>query len=220
MAIAVEIYITHQDLALSHTIRAVPSATISVVSDAGTDPDHDSYFFEIAAPDFSTVESALRTDHTVSSFTPIIQNGDCRTYRIEYSPEAKLISPLMTDIGAVIVRSESHLDGWCLELRMQDHSGLYDLDEFAEQENLEFDILELRQSDNGPEPPEVELTDAQREALVAAYVHGYYDESSETVLEDLAELLDISQSAVSGRLKRGAAQLIDEVLLDDTDNLD
>lgn len=218
MAIAVEIYITHQDLALTHTIKAVPSATIRVVSDAGTDPDHNAYFFEITAPDFSTVESALTTDHTVSSFTPIIQNGASRTYRIEYSPEAKLISPLMTDIGAVIIRSESHLEGWCLELRMQDHSGLYDLDQFAEEENLEFDILELHQSGDGPEPPEVELTAAQREALVAAYVHGYYDDSRETVLEDLAEVLDISQSAVSGRLKRGAAQLIEEVLIDATDS--
>lgn len=220
MAITVEIYLTHQDLALSHTIQAVPSASISVVSDAGTDPDHDSYFFEITASDFSTVESALTADHTVRSFTPIIQNGECRTYRIEYSSRAKLISPLMTEIGAVVVRSESHLEGWCLELRMQDHSGLYDLDEFAQQEDLEFDILELRQSDGGPEHPEVELTDAQREALVAAYVHGYYDESQETVLADLAELLDISQSAVSGRLKRGAAQLIDEVLIDNADDVE
>ena len=215
MPLSAQVYVKHPDLALSPTIRSLPDADIGVVSDAGTDPHHEVYFYWIEAPDFDAVEETLAEDHTVSAFAAIIEDEGRQTYRVEYSDAAKLISPPMTDIGGVIVDSRGHANGWLLDLLLQDHDGLYQLNEYATEEGMKLDVVEVQQTDAAREGPDFGLTEAQREALVAAFLHGYYDEPREVFLEDLADLLGVSPTAVSGRLRRGSARIIEEAFIED-----
>lgn len=213
--ISARVYAEHPDLALTHTIRSLPDVKIGVVSDAGTDPQHDVYFFWFEASDFDAVEAALEADHTVADFSVIVDRGDQRTYRIEYSDRAKLLTPAMTEIGGLTLESRSHSNGWELLLHLTDHDGLYALSEYATEEGIRLEILSLKQTEETYDRFDFGLTEPQREALVAAFVHGYYDEPRRTSLESLAALLDISPTALSGRLRRGSARLIEEVLLDE-----
>jgi predicted DNA binding protein len=214
MVLTAHVYAVHDDLVLSPTIRSLPDADISVVSDAGTDPENDVHFFRVEAPAFDAVETALTEDHTVAAFASILDESDRRTYRVEYSGSAKQVAPPLTEIGGLIRDVRSYHEGWRLELRFQSHDGIYALDEYARAEGIGLDVLELSHDDAAEYGPEFGLTEEQREALVAAYVHGYYDDPRETPLEGLATLLDISPTAVSGRLRRGSARLVEEVLLD------
>ncbi|MFB6227045.1 MAG: helix-turn-helix domain-containing protein [Halobacteriales archaeon] len=214
MAVSAQVYVRHPDLALTHTIQSLPDAEIGVVSDAGTDPYHDANFFWIEASDFETVEATLAEDPTVADFTPIITDDTRQTYRIMYSSDAKLVSPRITEIGGIVVESRSHLEGWMLGLSLQNNEALYELNEHAKEEDIYLDVLELQHADTTPEVPDFGLTEAQRETLTAAYLHGHYDEPREAFLEDLAELLGVSRTAISGRLRRGSANLIEAVVLD------
>lgn len=218
MVITVHVYAEHPDLALTHTIRSLGDVELGVVSDAGTDPDHDVSFVWAETSDFDAVESALAEDPTVADFSSIVENGDRRTYRIEYSPRAKLVSPPLTEIGGLTQEARSHLNGWLLELRFQSHEGLYALDEYARAEGIQLDVFDLQHTEEAHDDADFGLTDPQREALVAAFVNGYYDEPRESSLEELATLLDISPTAVSGRLRRGSARLIEDVLIDDEED--
>lgn len=217
MVIATRVYVEHPDLALVRTIRSLPEVDVGVVSDAGTDPDHDVHWFWVEAPDFEAFEQALAADHTVASFSAVAGTGRRRTYRIEYSDAAKLLSPAVTAVGGLVLESRSHATGWELRLQLQDHAALDDLDAFAAAEDIRFDVLELRQAEDGGADQEFGLTEPQIEALMTAYLQGYYDEPRETSLAELAALLDISQTAVSGRLRRGSARLVEEVLVDADD---
>ena len=213
--ISVRVYAEHPDLALTHTIRSLPEVEVGVVSDAGTDPQHDVYFFRFEAPDFEAVEAALEEDHTVADYSVIVDRGDRRTYRIEYSDRAKLLTPAMTEVGGLTLEARSHSNGWALTMHLTDHDGLYALSEFAAAEGIRLEILSLKQTEETYDRFDFGLTDEQREALVTAYVHGYYDEPRGVSLEGLASLLGISPTAVSGRLRRGSARLLEEVLVDD-----
>lgn len=215
MVISTQVYVEHPDLALVHTIRSLPHADIGVVSDAGTDPQHDVHFFWIEADDFEEVERTLAEDHTVADFSPVAESGNRRTYRIEYSDRVKLISPATTEMGALTLDSRSHSNGWRLHLHLVDHATLYALDEYADEKSIRLDVLEVQQIENDGPRSEFGLTGSQIEALVCAYRNGYYDEPRETTLEELASLLGISRTAVSGRLKRGSARLVEAVLVDD-----
>ena len=217
MVLTAHVYAVHDDLVLSPTIRSLPDADISVVSDAGTDPENDVHFFRVEAPSFDGVEAAIEDDHTVAAFSTILEEDGRRTYRIAYSDAAKRVAPPLTEIGGLIRDVRSHHEGWRLELRFQNHDGIYALHEYADAEGIGLEILELTHADGTEERPDFGLTSEQREALVAAYVHGYYDDPRETPLEGLAALLDISPTAASGRLRRGSARLIEEVLLDEDD---
>ncbi|WP_327053908.1 helix-turn-helix domain-containing protein [Halomicrococcus gelatinilyticus] len=215
MVISTQVYVEHPDLALVHTIRSLPHADIGVVSDASTDPQHDVHYFWIEAPDFDEVEAALEEDHTVDDFATVAESDDRRTYRIEYSEQTKLISPATTEMGALTLDSRSHSNGWRLHLHLVDHASLYALDEYADERSIRLDVLEVQQIEDSDPQSAFGLTGSQIEALVTAYRNGYYDDPRETSLEEVASLLGVSRTAASGRLKRGSARLIEEVLVDD-----
>lgn len=215
MVISTRVYAEHPDLALVHTIRTCEDAQIGVVSDAGTDPHHDIHVFWIEASDFGGVETALSEDHTVEEWTTIVEKEDRRTYQIRYSDDALLVTPVVNEIGGIVRKTESHARGWSLQIEFSDHESLYQLHEYAEEQNIRLDMLDVRQREVTDDSADLGLTDAQIEALVCAHVHGFYDEPREISLEGLASILGISQTAVSGRLRRGATRLIEEILIED-----
>jgi predicted DNA binding protein len=214
MGLSTKIYVEHPDLALVETIRSVPDVDLGVVSDAGTDPDHGVHWFWVEAEDFDAFEAALAADHTVASFSTVAGNGERRTYQIEYSDAATLVSPVVTDAGGLVLESRSRGDGWELVLQLADRNAIEELDAFARETDLRLEVLEIREAEESDIDTAFGLTEPQIEALVNAYLHGYYDEPRGAVLADLADLLDISETAVSGRLRRGSAALIDATLLD------
>lgn len=215
MVITTRVYVEHPDLALAHTIQTCKGVDIGVVSDAGTDPQHDVYTFWIETSDFAAVEATIEEDHTVASFEAIVETEGRRTYQIEYSEEALLISPLVGEVGGLVRNTESRSRGWELELELDDHESLYRLHERARERDIRLEVLDVLQTEDTGGDTEFGLTETQIEALVAAYVHGFYDEPREISLEGLAEILGVSPTAVSGRLRRGSARLVEEILMDD-----
>lgn len=213
--ISTRVFVTHPDLALVPTIRSLPDTDLGVVSDAGTDPQHDAHFFWVEAPDFEAFERALDVDHTVASFSEVTQTESGWAYRITYSDEATLVTPSVTDAGGLVRESRSKDDGWMLELQLQSHDALYDINSAAQQAGVRFDVLELRQTENADVDSGFPLTEPQVEALMTAYIHGYYDEPRAIFLSGLSDLLGISETAVSGRLRRGSARLIEATLVDE-----
>jgi predicted DNA binding protein len=52
---------------------------------------------------------------------------------------------------------------------------------------------------------------------VTAYKEGYFEEPRTTSLEELGDILDISPTAVGGRLRRGMAALIETTLSEENE---
>lgn len=216
--ISTRVFVKHPDLALVPTIKSLPEVDLGVVSDAGTDPQHDAHFFWVETSDFEAFERELEADHTVDSYSEITQTESGRAYRITYSDDVKLVTPSVADAGGLVMASRSKDDGWMLELQLQSHDALYDVNAFARQAGVRFDVLELHQADDANVDSEFPLTEPQIEALMTAYIHGYYDEPREILLSGLSDLLGISETAVSGRLRRGSARLIEAALVDSEDD--
>jgi len=189
--ILARVYAEHPDLALAPTIRTLPDIEVAVVSDASTDPDNAVYFFRFDAADYDELEATFEADHTVTDFSLIVEGNGARTYRIEYAGETKLLSPPLADVGGLTIGAENHLNGWILHLQFQDHDGLYALDEYTTEREIHLDVLELQHVDGYDRDPDFGLTEPQREALLTAYDHGYYDEPRESSLEELAEQLEL-----------------------------
>ena len=215
MVLETKVYVEHTDLALTHTIRSLNEIEVGVISDAGTDPEHDVYFFWVETDDFELLNATLDEDHTVDSYTPVVDSGPRRTYRVEYSDEATLITPGIVDAGGLTLESRSYLNGWQLHLEFPDHDALLALNDYANEEGIQLEILELQHRDSPVEDSPHELTESQRAALVGAFVQGYYDDPRTVTQEELASILGISSSALSGRLRRGSARLIEAFLLED-----
>lgn len=206
--------VAHEDLALMPTIRSHSSDELEVVSQSATDPETGQFFFLVEGADGS-FESALDADHTVCDWTLVSREGDTRVYRIGHPDDVILLSPVVTKLGGLMLDAKSNDGrGWTVRLQFSDRESLADLWEFCESEGIEFDLRRTIQEDGWTNGEPTALTDAQRQALVTAYELGYFREPRDASLADLADALDISPTAVSGRIRRGTAELIEATLLE------
>lgn len=222
MAIVTEVRFAHEDGALADTFVALPDVDVTVIREASTDPNGSVYLLRFDREDegYEEVGAALEADHTVRAAEPMSGFEDQHLWGIEFSEEARLLGPEVTNAGGFVLDArssslENGRRGWYERWLVPDREALHDIWEYAREEAFEFEILEFRgQGRTDPEYPGGGApTDEQREALLAAYEHGYFAEPRETSLEELAEVLGISPTAVGGRLRRGTRSLVGMTLV-------
>lgn len=214
MNVIAEVDITHPDLALAPTIEAVPSADIQVIPQSGTDAETGMFFFLVEADEgvFDDFEAALDDDHTVEEWLLVSESKTGRIYRLCHAPGTKLLAPKTAEAGGLMLEAASCARGWSVRLQLPDRSALTELWEFCREEEITFELRQLYRQDDWGIDGATGLTDAQRVALATAYERGYFSEPRETSLEELAAELDISPTAVGGRIRRGTERLIEATI--------
>lgn len=206
--------IAHPDLALTPTIRACPDASIEVVPHSTTDPETGLFFFLVEGADDS-FEDVLERDHTVADWMLVDDRGSTCIYRLQHADGTRLISPMTTELGGLLLRAESNDRGWTVRLHLPDREALSELWERCEETDISFELRRMFRQDEWTRETVPDITDEQRVALVTAYEEGYFEEPRETSLEELAEALDISPTAVGGRIRRGSGKLVETTLLEE-----
>ncbi|ELZ61837.1 MULTISPECIES: helix-turn-helix domain-containing protein [Haloferax] len=208
--------IAHDDLALTPTIQSEAASEIDVISQSATDPETGLFFFVVKGADVSAFEAALEVDHTVSDWQLVSEREESAVYRIGHTPDTILLSPIITELGGLMLDACSNdTAGWRVRLQLSDREALSEVWEYCEANDISFELNRMFRQDGWMNGEPSKLTDAQRDALVAAYEHGYFEEPREAALDDLSEVLDISPTAVSGRIRRGTAELVESILLDE-----
>lgn len=214
MSLIAIVDIAHPDLALTPTIRECPDASVQVVPHSTTDPETGLFFFLVEGAD-EELEAALDADHTVDHWSLVDDLGSTRIYRLQHADGTKLISPKTAELGGLMLKAESNARGWTVRLHLPDREALADLWEYCEDEDISFELYRMFRQDEWADGRASELTDEQRAALVNAYEDGYFEEPRETSLEELADRLDISPTAVGGRIRRGTGKLVETTLLEE-----
>lgn len=208
VTILAKIRFSHPDMALAHTITVRPEVSLKVLPEAGTDPEHNRYFILVEGGADESFESALDADHTVADAKLVSEYENQRIYGITFADDAKLLSPKVTEMGGISLQAQGTSGGWVERWQFSDRRALNTIWEYARELDFQFDILELNRIDDAEFGDTYGLTDEQLETLRVAFVGGYFDEPRQMSLVDLADSLDISPSAASGRLRRGLTTLL------------
>jgi predicted DNA binding protein len=214
MSLIAVVEIGHPDLALTPTIRST-DASVQVVSHTATDPETGMFFFLVESDSFPTFEAALERDHTVEESMLVAEASSTRIYRLRHSPGTKLVSPTTIEMGGLMLEAESTDTGWSIRTQLPDRETLGRLWEYCDGEGIDFEIDHIYSLDEFSVDDGVGLTDAQRDALLTAYEAGYFEEPRGTSLQELADDLGISPTAVGGRIRRGTSRLIERTLVED-----
>jgi predicted DNA binding protein len=210
----------HPDIVLTGTVAHDRTSKVTSVSEAGTDPTSGKFFYRIESSDFDRFEEGLRTDRTVGEFERVIETRDGEAiYSFEYTDEAKLLSPVVSAANGVVLDMQNDGRAWILTIWAPDRTDLVHLWEYAQQHNIDIDLLRVNEYDSLGNT-DAGLTDSQREALLVAFETGYFEEPRNATLGELAAELDISQPAASGLLRRGIKRLVISSLVDDTETTD
>jgi predicted DNA binding protein len=207
----------HPDIVLTGAVTHDRTSRVTSVSEAGTDPTSGKFFYRIESADFDRFEAGLRNDRTVGEFERVIETRDGEAiYSFEYTDEAKVLSPVISAANGVVLDMKNDGTAWMLTIWAPDRTDLVHLWDYAQQNDIEIDLLRVNEYDSLGNA-DAGLTDSQRDALLAAFETGYFEEPRDATLGELAAELDISQPAASGLLRRGIRRLVISSLVDDTD---
>jgi len=209
--------VEHPDIVLTGTVTHDRSSEVKSVSEAGTDPTSGKFFYHVESSDFHQFEDGLRGDSTVGEFERVIEIGAGKAiYSVEYTDDAKVLSPVISAANGVILDMENDGLGWVLTVWMPERTDLVQLWDYAQGNDIDIELLRVNEYD-GLDEADAGLTDSQREALLVAVEAGYFEEPRDATLGDVAADLDISQPAASGLLRRGIKRLVVSSLMDDGD---
>lgn len=132
-------------------------------------------------------------------------------YEIQWSPDINGLVQSIIETDTRILEAEGTADMWDFRLQFRTHEDLSSFRAACDDHDIPLTLRHLY----NPALPEDggQLSARQHEALIAAYRGGYFEVPRQTSMNTLAMEFDISDSAVSQRIRRGTAALIDETLL-------
>ncbi len=141
-------------------------------------------------------------------------------YRLEWdASDSDLMDALLGCHGAVL-NAKGTREDWTFNVRFEEREDMSRFHERCSQAGLGVGIVRVYN------PVEVSgdfregMTSTQRRTLLDAFEAGYFEIPRETSLVDLAEEYDVSDQAVSERLRRATSRLIDDALvLEEADNV-
>jgi hypothetical protein len=170
------------------------------------------YFWVRGSGETPEVESTAG----VASLTRVDGVGPDRLYRAVWNGGDESFADALVRFDAEVLNARGDDDSWWFRVGFVDRDVLSDFQSHcvdAVDVALELDRL-YNPIESAPQV-DSDLTPRQRETLVTAHGKGYYDIPREVTLVDLAEELDVSDQAVSERLRRGESKLIRDNLLED-----
>lgn len=214
MSITAKVYAEHDRLALAPTLDRLDEVEIRVVSQGTTDPGTTTFPFLVEHEDRSRLEAALTEDATVASHDLVEWTDTKGIYYIEHTEETRLISTVVTEVNGFLLHTESKDSGWLVRLLLPDRAALNTVWEYARAEDIRLEIIEIHPNDEVETEMTYGLTDEQEAALTLAYERGYFSEPRDVSLGDVAEEMDLSSTAMSGRLRRGMRNLIATTIAD------
>lgn len=184
--------------------RVVPisSSVIPLIWVSGVDPE--------------AFERELRTDPLVHDVRLLTKAGERALYRIDWDGSVDGLVQPMVENDADLLRGEGSPDTWEFRVQFPDRDQLVAFREDCLEHGVRIDLL--RVYNPGLPTESGRLTDAQVDALVAAYENGYWQVPRETNLARLGEMMGISDTAVSQRLRRGTNTLVEEYVLPEVDS--
>lgn len=214
MSIIAEFTTPSEDFALGGALVAHPDVRVDLEKVV---PTHREVFpfFWAWGEELDAFAETLRDQPSVGSLDVVDSVDDGVLFRVEWKD-------VMTDLGWVIQHAEAAVldasgqgDTWQFELRFPTHEAVQSFQAACADRDISLELKRLHSLNEVGVDGQYDLTTEQRDTLLAALEHGYFNEPRDVTLEQLADILELSPTAVSGRMRRAEARLIARTLVMD-----
>lgn len=177
-------------------------------------------FFRVRDEDRDTFEQTLQRHPSVERITQLERQGEETLYALKWAASRDHFFNAMAETGALLVSATGTPDSWSFEIRFPSHEALSRFHDHCEQASISVTVDRVFNESTPGMGPWFGLTPEQRTTLVSAVRGGYYAIPRRMSTQDLADEFDISDQAVTERLRRGIASLVEHTLMtsDDVDD--
>lgn len=210
MSVIADFTVPTAAFALAETLPAAPTMTVEFERIATHSRAVVMPFMWVTGPEFEQFDHALAADPTVESATVTDAFPHTRLYKMRWVGDiAQTVDDLLNDVGTLL-EAKGQNDEWQLKVRFESREHL------ATFQNHFFEPGQVRLNEiltpDEPHSGEFNITEKQREALLAAFEAGYYESPRAVTATELADRFGLSQQAFSARLRRGVATLIENTI--------
>jgi predicted DNA binding protein len=212
MGTIIEFRLPTEEFALEETLDTRPEAQIEIERVVADDPDKITPYIWARADDFDAFEAALEDDPTVEDVTLVSDTAEERSYQMTWTDSIDFIVHLLTEHEGIITHADGSADGWELRVVFPDQESLSEAYETAQEAGFRFDVTAIYGTED-PRSIQYGLTDAQRDAIVAAFEAGYFAVPREVTLHEFAEQQDSSHQSLSEQLRRATGNLVESTLI-------
>lgn len=175
--------------------------------------------FSWVSGDHEAFESSIDDDDVDSSLLVDDEQGGRKLYRLEWdASDSDLMDAIMESHG-VVLNAVGTDEEWTFNVRFEEREDMSGFHERCAEVGLGIEVTRVYN------PIEVSgefregMTSTQRSTLLDAFDAGYFEIPRQTSLVELAEEYDVSDQAVSERLRRVTSQLIDSALVVEEESL-
>lgn len=169
-------------------------------------------FLWIRNDDGELVDSLIRDDPTVEDVTLLDEFERGTSYRATWTRHAEGVTYAYVESGATLLEASGQNDSWTLRMRFDDDEAVSDFHDYCRREDIPFTLENLYRPSQPMAGGQYGLTPTQRETLVAALEHGYYEIPREITMTDLAAELATTQQTLSKRFRRAHSTLTENAL--------
>ena len=211
MSIIAEFSIPPRALPGGDLLTAMPNTTIELERIVPTE-ENALPFFWVWTDDVTTFVNNAQNDPEIADITVLEEVEHGALVRATWTPEADLIHAIKT-LRATILEAHATAEEWTFRIRAEHQEGIATFQEIFTTHDIPVILDRLYDLSELVDDHRTVVTDEQRETLLAAYEQGYYERPREIDQQELGEQFDITSRAVSDRLRRGTANLIEGVLV-------
>lgn len=173
--------------------------------------DSTKFLFWAKGGDLTAFEEGLAADPTVTNPVLLTETEAHCLYRVTLTDlgETVATAPFWQEWDISMLDMTGSKEGWDFRVRMPDRDVLRQFRETCEKRHLQFQLYSIYEDATAANKTDALLTDRQKETLVAARELGYFEIPRRASLADLADHCDVSSQAVSERIRRATAALVD-----------
>lgn len=200
-----------ESFALQQALAANPDMIVTADRIVSHSTEQVLPFLWASGGDFDAFREAMENDPSVQRTTVTEDTGDSVLYKVIWGREVVELINKMVNMHAAILEAEARADTWRLKLRFTEEGQVKSFQEHFTDTGHSFEVHRLYRP-TAPRQRQYGLTPEQHDTLVAALRAGYFEVPRAASANDLADAMGISANAVSQRLRRGSANLVENTL--------
>jgi predicted DNA binding protein len=171
-------------------------------------------FFTVHDDVRETFEKSVGDHPTVTSITRVNSSNGSTLFALDWDVSRDRFFEALSVADAHILEATGHQRTWSFELRFPSHDALTEFQKFCDDANITLDIKRVYNPTKPDAGPWYGLTHPQRQTLTRAVEGGYYSIPRKLSTKELAAEFDISDQAVTERLRRAIVTLVENTLLE------
>lgn len=211
MATIAEFSLPSDSFALAETLPEYPDVAVEADRMAAHVPDSTMPCIWATDTDVDGFSEAIAADRTVKEIMSTAKFDGERLYHLQWSDEIDQLVTGLIDHQGVILEASGRADQWLLRIRFMSREQFQHFKEYFEEHGPSFRLEQLFEAKH-PRHTRGDVTPEQHEALKTAVEVEYFQIPRNGSIQDIADELEVSDQAVSERIRRGTENLVRDML--------